>query len=135
MKIGPKNPVPFSFFPTVLVLAGQNENRRKRDSKYRIRDRKRFMAFPGRFLDIPFSVEKIPYAKTGYEFGLAPPPAAKSTAGPPLAPAAISSPMLLLGGGRAEREGSLLCHTPIRQSTHATQRRSKMVLSFARSGG
>jgi hypothetical protein len=69
--------------------------------------------------------------------GLGAPPAhrVRSAAGPPLAPAAMLSPMLLLGGGRAEREGSLLCHTPIRQSTHATQRRSKMVLSFARSGG
>jgi hypothetical protein len=94
------------------------------------------MEFPDHFLGIPFSVGKIPNAKMGYVFGMAPTPAAKSTASPLLLSATILSPMLLGGGrGEREREELALSHPGLSEHTRDTEQRSKMVLSFARSGG
>jgi hypothetical protein len=56
--------LPFLFFPTVFVLAGQNQ--KGRDDKYGIPDQKRFMEFPDHFIGILFSVGKIPNVKMGF---------------------------------------------------------------------
>jgi hypothetical protein len=128
-KPGQENLVLFGyrsrFSQPLLYWLDKTEKGWKNDEKYGIWDRKRFMEFPDHFLGIPFSVGKIPNAKMGYVFGMAPTPAAKSTASPLLVSATILSPMLLLGGGRGERERGACSVTPRFVRAHTRHRAKK----------